>query len=269
MQSPGTTRPQPLPPDLVDPLARLAGQVRVLSAAPIWFDEVGSTSDIAVGLAERGAAEGTLVAANAQTAGRGRLGRTWASPPGAGLYVSVILHPPRPSSLLTLATGVAVSRALLASTGLATALKWPNDVFVGRRKLAGILAEGGTGADGRPFVVLGIGINVLAAAYPPDVAARATSLEAELGRASDRGLVLAELIAAVDAAIVRLRAGDEARLLAEWRQLAAPLLGRPVEWDEGESSLTGVARDVDEQGALLVESGGQLRRVVGGEVRWL
>ncbi len=263
------SRPQPLPPDLIDPLARVAGRVRMLSTSPIWFEEVGSTSDVAVGLAERGAPEGTVVVANAQSAGRGRLGRSWASPPGAGLYLSAVLYPPRPDSLLTLATGVAVSGALVRATGLATALKWPNDVFVGRRKLAGILAEAGTAADGRSFVVLGIGINVLAAAYPPDVAARATSLETELGRAVDRGLVLAELIAAVDAACVRLREGDAEGVLAEWRHLAAPLLGRPVEWNEGETHLSGIARDIDAQGALLVDAGGVPRRVVGGEVRWL
>lgn len=269
MQSTGTSRPQPLPPDLIDPLARLAGRVRILSSTPLWFEEVGSTSDVAVSLAGRGSPEGTLVVANAQTAGRGRLGRSWASPPGAGLYVSAILYPPRPTSLLTLAAGVAVSHALLAATGLVTALKWPNDVYVGRRKLAGLLAEGGTSADGRAFVVLGIGINVLAAAYPPDVAARATSLEAELGRAVDRGIVLAELIGALDSGFVRLREDDANGLLHEWRRLAAPLLGRPVEWDEGDARLSGVARDVDDQGALLVDAGGTTRRVVGGEVRWL
>src|SRR6185436_9792131 len=111
-------------------------------------EATSSTNDVAAHLAELGANEGTIVAADAQTAGRGRLGRSWFSPPGAGLYVSIVLRPSgdlsktgNPSALLTLASGVAIAEGVGASTGLPVEIKWPNDVMIGRRKLAGILAE--------------------------------------------------------------------------------------------------------------------------------
>ena len=124
-----------------------------------------------------------MIVANAQTAGRGRLGRTWVSPPGSGLYVSVVLAPARArvdarraASLITIAAGVALAEAVEAATKLRVDIKWPNDLYVGRRKLAGILGEAVADAeapDAVPSVVLGYGINVAATAYPPEVANRA------------------------------------------------------------------------------------------------
>src|SRR5439155_4982688 len=147
--------------------------------------------------------EGTVVLADAQTAGRGRRGREWFSPPGSGLYVSVVLRPGRSLSgstdratrLLTLAAGVALVEAVETATGLAVDLKWPNDLYVGRHKLAGILAEGA--GDANDAIVLGYGINVRAAAYPPELRDRATSLESELGRSVDRARLFVESLASV------------------------------------------------------------------------
>jgi len=230
-----------------------------------WFDTVGSTNDIAASRAELGEAEGTVIAANEQTSGRGRLGRDWASPPGAGLYVSVILRPEPPvAALLTIAAGVALAEGIEAATGLAPAVKWPNDLNVGARKLAGILAEAGAS-----HVVLGFGINLMPAAYPPAIAARATSLEGELGRAVDRGLVLAECLAALAARIAHLQAGGSAAVLAAWRHRAAATLGRPVEWGEGPSPGRGIAETIDDTGALLVRTASGTERIISGEVRWL
>ena len=115
----------------------------------LWYTTVPSTNDLAGALAERGAREGCAVIAEAQTAGRGRHGRAWSSPPGAGLYISTILRPPtRALSLLTIAAGVAVADAIQLATGLDAQLKWPNDVYAGDRKLAGVLAEAGSMDDG-------------------------------------------------------------------------------------------------------------------------
>jgi BirA family biotin operon repressor/biotin-[acetyl-CoA-carboxylase] ligase len=118
-------------------------------------------------------------------------------------------------------------------------------------------------------VVVGVGINVLPAAYPADVATRATSLEAELGRPVDRGVLLAECLAALASRYADLTAGHSARLLEAWRRRAAPLLRRPVEWDRDGGTLRGVADDIDEDGALLVWTSDGRVRVVAGEVRWI
>lgn len=223
--------------------------------------------------------------AEAQSAGRGRHGRTWSSPPGAGLYISTILRPPTHAlSLLTIAAGVAVAEAVQAATGLDPRLKWPNDVYVGEGKLAGLLAEAGSMDDGEDdaseeggaelggprlkYVVLGIGINVMPAPHPPDVAARATSIEAELGRGIDRGLLLTECLVRLSARYEELRQRQTEGILAAWRTRSAATLGRAVEWDAG-SIRRGVAEGIDDDGALLVRTESGLERLISGEVRWI
>lgn len=222
--------------------------------------------------AEDGAEEGCVVLADAQSAGRGRLGRTWASPAGAGIYVSLVLRPSMEAvPLLTIAAGLGVSEGIGAATGLETHVKWPNDVcLAGRppRKLAGILAEAGSTGGRVLHVVLGIGINVLPAAFPPDVAARATSLEGELGRAVPRGTVLAECLAGVWRRYQMLTSGRGGDVLHAWRARAALTFGRRVEWDDAGGTHHGVARDVDPGGALLVAGESGLVRLTAGEVRW-
>ncbi len=262
--------PQSLPAEFAEPLGRVSARVGPFARRVLWYADVTSTNDVAMGFAERGVQEGCVVVADAQSAGRGRHGRTWVSPPGAGLYVSVVLRPqPRVIPLLTLAAGVALADGIGDATGLAVQLKWPNDVYVGGRKLAGILAEAGVSSAAEPYVVLGFGINVLPAAYPADVAGRATSLEAELGRPADRGLVLASCLAALASRYQMLRDGERSAVIADWRTRARPLLGRAVEWDATEGVRRGVAEDVDDRGALLVRTPDGPARIVSGEVRWV
>lgn len=254
-----------LPPEFEEALTRAAGRLGIFGGEPLWFTEVGSTSDVALTLAERGASEGRLVIANAQSAGRGRLGRAWASPAGAGLYVSAVLRPlPHAVPLLTIAAGLAVAEGIQAATGLSPRLKWPNDIYVGDRKLAGMLAEGGT-----DVVILGIGINVLPAAYPPEIAARATSLEGELGRAVDRGLLLAECLASLATRYNALQHDDMDAILDAWRQRAAPTLGRTVRWDAAGLAREGVAENIDATGALIVRTTTGSVRLISGEVQWI
>jgi BirA family biotin operon repressor/biotin-[acetyl-CoA-carboxylase] ligase len=155
------------------------------------------------------------------------------------------------------------------ATGLSPALKWPNDVYVGGRKLAGILAEAGAAADGTPHVVLGFGINVLPAAFPPDVAARATSLEGELGRPIDRHALLHACLDALAARYAGLQSGRGDTVLDAWRRRAATLLRKPVEWRQGSQPLRGVAETIDNSGALLVRTDQGVLRVISGEVRWI
>jgi BirA family biotin operon repressor/biotin-[acetyl-CoA-carboxylase] ligase len=170
---------------------------------------------------------------------------------------------------VTIAAGVAVAEGVQAASGLNPCVKWPNDVYIGSRKLAGILAEGGSSTGGADHVVLGFGINLRPAAFPPDVAARATSIESELGRAVDRGLVLAECLAALANRYRALEAGASEDVISAWRVRAAEHLGKPVEWDAGRGALRGTAHDIDARGALLVRVDDEIVRVISGEVRWL
>jgi BirA family biotin operon repressor/biotin-[acetyl-CoA-carboxylase] ligase len=259
-----------LPDDLATALTMAGDRLGIFTRQVLWFAEVGSTNDIAATLADRGEAEGTVVIADAQSAGRGRHGRTWASPPGAGLYMSALMRPSAHAvGLLTIAAGVALADGIQAATGLQPQLKWPNDVYIDGRKLAGILAEAGTSASGVQHVVLGCGINLMPAAYPADVAARATSIESELGRPVDRGLLLVQCLAALHTRYRELQSNASAAVIARWRDRAASTFGRRVEWDVAGVTRHGVAEDIDETGALLVRDGASRARVISGEVRWL
>jgi BirA family biotin operon repressor/biotin-[acetyl-CoA-carboxylase] ligase len=259
-----------VPPDITEALARAGSRLGPFENQLCWYDEIGSTNDVATTAAEAGAPEGFVVAANAQSTGRGRVGRSWSSPPGAGLYVSVVLRPQGSAlQLLTIAAGLAIAEGVHAASGVDTCVKWPNDVYVGSRKLAGILAEAGSSAGAVDHVVLGFGINILRAAFPPDVAARATSIESELGRVVDRGLVLAECLAALWNRYAMLRRDDAADVIAAWRRRAATHMGRVVEWDAESGVREGRAADIDATGALLVRVADQIVRVISGEVRWL
>ncbi len=250
-----------------------------------YFPTTGSTNDVAARLAASGAGEGTTVAAEAQTAGRGRLGRTWFSPQGAGLYVSVVIRPDPASSqppgawpgqpalalpaMLTLAAGVALAEAVRETTGLAVEIKWPNDLVYERRKLAGILAEASAQGVVLDFVVLGFGVNIRAVTYPPEVAHRATSIEAELGRPVDRGLLFARALARLSACRASLRSGDIAGLLDRWRRLAPSAVGSRVEWHGPDGTASGRTAGLGADGALLVDRDGLVDRVVAGEIIWL
>jgi BirA family biotin operon repressor/biotin-[acetyl-CoA-carboxylase] ligase len=253
-------------------LARASGRLGAFGREVIWYSDVSSTSDVAATLAGRGAAEGLVVAANAQSAGRGRLGRVWISPPGAGLYVSVVLRPEQNViPLVTIAAGVAVAEGIQTATGLRAELKWPNDVYAGPRKVAGVLAEAGANAGDGPIirhVVLGFGINVMPAAYPRDIAARATSLEEELGRGVDRTMLMVECLAALARRYADLREGRSAAVIESWRIRATARLGRKVQWESTGVPLEGIAEDIDETGALVVRTRSGPIRVTSGEVTW-
>jgi BirA family biotin operon repressor/biotin-[acetyl-CoA-carboxylase] ligase len=232
---------------------------------------VTSTMDVALAAAAAGASEGLVVIAATQTQGRGRRGRTWSSPAGAGLYLSIVFRPPadaRATSLLTMAAGVAVRGAIARATGVTAQLKWPNDVVVGRRKLAGILAEGLHLGTAEQAVVVGIGINVTGAAHPPDVADRATSLAA-CGAAIDAGVLEREVLLALAAAYDALCRGEADDILRAWREAAPSAHGSRVEWDAPDGPRAGITSGVDDSGALLVSTPEAVERIVGGELRWI
>jgi BirA family transcriptional regulator, biotin operon repressor / biotin---[acetyl-CoA-carboxylase] ligase len=173
-----------------------------------------------------------------------------------------------------LAGGVAVADGIRAATGLPVFIKWPNDIVCGeragaRRKLAGILAEASTGADGLQYVILGFGVNLRPAAYPSELADRATSIETELGRVVDAGAVLAETLAVFAALFRQLAGGDRAAVLTRWRELAPSSRGSTVEWSTPAGELRGTATGIDNDGALLVKVGDRTERIISGELRWV
>ena len=234
-----------------------------------WHASLPSTMDAAAALAHEGAPHGVVVAAEQQTAGRGRRGTTWESPAGAGLYFSLIMRPHIPSpksqalSLVTLAAGVGVRDGVAAATGLAPDLKWPNDLLVNRRKLAGILAEGLAIGTPQQAVIIGVGLNVQPAAYPPEVSRRATSLEGELGRPVDRDALLSAVLAGLQDRLARLEQspGD---ILQAWRAASPSANGTRVEWDDRNGVTAGIADD----GALLIRTSAGTERVIAGELHW-
>jgi BirA family biotin operon repressor/biotin-[acetyl-CoA-carboxylase] ligase len=176
--------------------------------------------------------------------------------------------------MLTIAGGVALAEGLRASTGLAVELKWPNDLIApgGRRKVGGILAEASASGSAIDVVVFGFGVNVREAALPRELADRASALEIELGRRVDRGLVLAECLAALSARLRDVEAGRGAEIRDRWRALAPSVRGRRVEWTTGAGGAIvrrGIVEDIDETGALLVRVGPNVERIVSGEVRWV
>jgi BirA family biotin operon repressor/biotin-[acetyl-CoA-carboxylase] ligase len=225
-------------------------------------------------LAASGAPEGVSVIADSQRAGRGRRGHAWFSPPGAGLYLSILVRPgDRDSlSLLTLTAGVGAARAIAGLTRLPIELKWPNDLVIGRpwRKLGGLLCEASGAGGVVDSVVIGIGINCRPAAYPPELGDRATSIEAELGRPWPRSALVIELLASVRDSLQQLRSGS-GWVVEEWRRFARPGLGgAAVRWRDNGVERRGTARDIDTDGALVVEPDDAASpvRLVAGEVLW-
>jgi BirA family biotin operon repressor/biotin-[acetyl-CoA-carboxylase] ligase len=270
-----------LPADFAEALDRAGNRLGRLASRVSFFSSAGSTNDIASSLAAGDDCEGVLVVADSQTAGRGRRGHTWLSPQGTGLYVSVVLmpararhEPDRATALTTIAAGVALAEGIEASTGLRVDLKWPNDLYAARRKLGGILAEGvpGGSPDRRApadAVIVGYGINVQAMDFPPELAMRATSLEMELGRPVDRALVFAETLAALARRYEDLLDGRFDAILDAWRAHAPGGRGARVSWTTPSGTQNGVTAGVDDRGALLVDVGGRLERIVAGELTWL
>jgi BirA family biotin operon repressor/biotin-[acetyl-CoA-carboxylase] ligase len=232
-----------------------------------WHETLVSTSDRLKVLARAGAPEWTVVLADEQTGGRGREGRRWLSPAG-GLYLSVLLRPRFEGvGLVPLAAGVAVAEAV-AERGIAAELKWPNDVLVVGRKVAGILAEAASGAGGVVWVALGIGLNVSlpVEAVPPELRPFVTSLAAE----GARGLELEEVAAAVLAHLTvwydALRS-HPASVVDAWRARSAPWWGRLVDVQTTDELVRGRLHDVDGTGALVLElEDGGRRPILSGEV---
>jgi BirA family biotin operon repressor/biotin-[acetyl-CoA-carboxylase] ligase len=237
-----------------------------------WYEQLGSTNDRAKELAEEGAEDGEVVVAEAQTAGRGRRGRTWASPSRKNLYFSVVLRPdlsPTRAPELTLVASVAICEAL-RQAGVDARIKWPNDLLASDRKIAGILTELSADPDQVHWVVLGVGVNVNARAedFPEEVRPGATSVLLERGQAAPRALFAAACFTALEEWLDRYAEGGFAAVRGAWRDRSATL-GREVSVRVGERDIIGIAEDVDEAGALLVRTSAGVERILSGDVSLL
>jgi len=230
----------------------------------VRLDTVDSTQSVAFALAERGAADRTVVVADQQLAGRGRRGRTWRAPAGTSLLASIIVRPRLPQSLLStlsLSTAVAVAEALRRVAKVDARLKWPNDVLVAGKKVAGILLESRMSGGSSVVTIIGVGINLGQREFPPDLAEGATSIALETGQAPSRESVLAALLEEFDAWRARLEGEGFGPVREAWRRLS-DTLGRLVTVD----TVTGLAADLDTDGALLIDVAGTLTRVLAGVV---
>ena len=263
----------PLPAHFADAFEAVRVRMAPLGRRVLFFHRIASTNDVALALAADAGTEGLVVLADEQTAGRGRQGRIWHSPPGTGLYVSIVLRPARArieggraAGLLTLTAGVALAEAVEVVTALRVDIKWPNDLLVGRRKLAGILAESAAGDLAQ--IVLGYGLNVSAGALPAAVDRRATSLESELGRSVDRAALCAETLAAISTRYRDLLDGRFDAILDAWRNRSPSSRGARVSWNTPAGAQSGVTDGIDERGALLVRVSDRVERIVGGELTW-
>ncbi len=209
-----------------------------------------------------------MVIADQQRCGRGRQGRSWYSPAEENLYFSVVLRPPllpRQAPPIALVAAVATADAI-AALGVAPDLKWPNDVLLEGRKVAGILTEMATTREAIDFVVVGVGVDLNNLQFPPELVDRATSVRRVLGHPVNRSDFAAELCARLEYWYDRLVVEGPAPLAAAWKKRSR-LLGRTVTVDGGREQIRGVAEDLDDEGALLLRTEeGRLLKVLAGEI---
>ena len=228
------------------------------------FEETSSTNDVAASLGRQGHPGGLAIFAERQTAGRGRFGRRWVSAGHEGLWFSLLLRPEMPLAewtRLTTWAGVAVA----AAVGSAARIKWPNDVLVGGKKVAGILIESSTDAMGKTFAVVGIGVNVNQTEFPAELADRATSLRLQSGRVMDRAGLAVAILWELERRFAQLTT-DFPAILAEMK-LKSAVLGQWVQLHSGTEIFEGLAEDLDSDGNILIRLDcGELRKMNAGEI---
>jgi BirA family biotin operon repressor/biotin-[acetyl-CoA-carboxylase] ligase len=238
----------------------------------LW-EEIDSTNNRALTLAKEGAGEGVIILAHGQTAGRGRLGRSWFSPPGAGLYMSVLLRPQKLQAsmpLITIASGLAVAMAVEIVSGAKLGLKWVNDLVFDGRKAGGILAELQTQSrspDTGQSLVVGIGINISSknAALPAELKDKVHWLEDIAHHPVDRNLLVAQIAYELEQVLGLLWSGQTPAILDAWRSYSATL-GETIKATVGESTVEGLAVDITSSGALIVKTHAGTQELHAGEV---
>jgi BirA family biotin operon repressor/biotin-[acetyl-CoA-carboxylase] ligase len=254
-----------------DDLLSSLGQTKVVGRDIRVFKETTSTNDVIERLARDEVKEGVVVFAESQTKGRGRLGRKWVSPARKGLWFSVLLRPtmvPAMVTRLTIAACTALFRAIREQTGLLPEIKWPNDILIRGRKVAGILTELYAELDKVKFVILGMGVdvNLTVAQFPNELRKLATSLRIETGQRQNRAELAARVLRELDNDYARVCSGRFEAVANEWEEHCSTL-GRHVTVRVGDREIRGSAESLDNDGALLLRTQhGHLERVIGGDV---
>ena len=251
---------------------REARKGRLIGGEVLFFNQVDSTNHLAREEALRGAGEGMVILTEFQSQGKGRLGRTWESPPGVNLYASIILRPPIPpptAPKITLLAGVAGANALARVSGLDARIKWPNDIFIRGKKVAGILSEMEAEGERTQFIILGVGVNVNweKEEIPPSLREMATSLRVEAGKEFSRAVVAAELFEELEREYALFpKEGFSSRLQREWNRLSW-VNQKWATITVMDKKFEGQVLGLDTDGALLlIDQEGNTRRFIAGDV---
>lgn len=253
-----------------DLLARLGG-ARIIGRDIQVFEETTSTNDVVEKLARDGVREGVVVFAESQTKGRGRLGRAWMSPTHKGLWFSILLRPelrPQAATQLTIASATALRRAVKLVTGVTAEIKWPNDLLINGKKVAGILTEMSAEPDRVRHIIVGIGVDVNQEAneFPAELRKIATSLRIESGEMVSRAELATAILQELEKDYARVCGRKFAALADEW-EAGCGTIGKDVSVQMGVQQVRGRAEALDDDGALLVRTEhGHLERVIGGDV---
>lgn len=241
----------------------------MLGSTVLRFEQLSSTNDLAREMAASGAEEGIVITAREQTAGRGRLDRAWSSPPGQGLYLSLILRPrikPGASGVITLAAAVAVAETLRLDVQIEVDIKWPNDVLASSRKLCGILVETAIEKEQLLYAVMGIGVNLAQREFPEEIRESATSILMESGKLMAADDFLALLLVRLEH-WYRMALSSPGAVIARWSELSSYAHDCTVTIETPDGPVDGLTRGLTAGGALIVETGSQRYEITSGEVK--
>ena len=232
------------------------------------FDVLDSTNVKAKSLALDNVTEGTVVVTDNQTAGKGRLGRTWSSEAGKNLTFSVIIRPrisPQHLGILSLFAGISIARAISHLTNKTVHCKWPTDVLLNKKKVCGVLSESVMSSGSITAVIIGIGININQRNFTSELHGKATSFAIETGREFDRWTILAEILQEMETGYADIQSGSFDTILRQWTEYSS-FIGQPVSIDQHGTIVRGIASHVADDGGLVIRTNGKEVKILAGDV---
>ncbi len=243
-------------------------RTRIFGNKIYTFDSIDSTNNCAKAVAGCGAEEGTVVIAEKQTAGRGRLGRLWQANPNENLTFSIVLRPKLSAeavNLIPLYVAVGVARAVERVTKLSVDCKWPNDLLISGKKFAGILIEGSFKQNTVESVIVGIGINVNQQSFPPDLQNKATSLRLETNKEVDRRALLSETLSSLEELYKTINSNEIQSIITLWLSRST-MINKPISVSQQGNVISGIVTGLSKEGALVLQSNGTEKKLFAGDV---